>query len=101
MLGMVGGGVVNQGCWWCQVLLIGHAALVELQGVGSLVAGAEVVIVGMEEDEYDESFMLVVTCQNTARSSPMSYGLICCSLSESQAATAAEGGQARRLSQVF
>lgn len=54
-----------------------------LQGVGSFVAGTEVVVVGMEGNECKESFMLAVTCRRVAMSSPMSCELMCCSLSES------------------
>ena len=74
---------MSKRCWLCQVLLIAHATLVELQSVGSLAAGAEVDVVGMEEYECKESFVLVVTCQRAAKSSAMSCELIRCSFSES------------------
>lgn len=54
-----------------------------LQGVGSFLAGAEVVVVGMEGNECPESFVLDVTCQRAAGSSPVACEVIDCSFGES------------------
>ena len=54
-----------------------------LQGVGSFLAGAEVVVVGIEGNEYKESFVLDVTCRRATRSSPMACEVIDFSVSES------------------
>lgn len=57
--------------------------ILKLESMGSFVAGAEVVVVGREKDEYDESFMLVVTCHKAANCLPISCQLMCCSFTDS------------------
>ena len=67
--------------------------VLELQGVGSFVAGAEVVVFGMERKECKGSFVFAATCRRAARSSPVSCELMCYSFSESCVAVAIEQEQ--------